>query len=60
MAKKTTKTNTHYNFNDAWEELLENQDFVNAFLSEVLEDYIIKQRWYGGKASVGMVEKQAS
>jgi maltose alpha-D-glucosyltransferase/alpha-amylase len=53
MAKKTTKnqTQTQYNFNNAWEELLENKAFVKAFLSEVLEDYITKQRWYGGKAS---------
>ncbi|MEM6686244.1 MAG: trehalose synthase [Bacteroidota bacterium] len=51
MTKKTTKTKAHYNFNDAWEELLENKNFVKAFLSDVLEDYIIKQRWYGGKAS---------
>lgn len=51
MTKKTAKTKTHYNFNDSWETLLENKAFVNAFLSEVLEDYIIKQRWYGGKAS---------
>jgi maltose alpha-D-glucosyltransferase/alpha-amylase len=50
MAKNTTQQ-PHYNFNDSWEELLENKDFVNAFLSEVLEDYITKQRWYGGKAS---------
>ncbi|PTX62677.1 maltose alpha-D-glucosyltransferase/alpha-amylase [Kordia periserrulae] len=51
MTKKTIKTKTHYNFNDSWETLLENKAFVNAFLSEVLEDYITKQRWYGGKAS---------
>jgi len=51
MTKKTTKTKAQYNFNDSWEELLENKDFVKAFLSDVLEDYILKQRWYGGKAS---------
>lgn len=34
-----------------WEELLDNTDFVKIFLSDVLEDYIIKQRWYGGKSS---------
>jgi maltose alpha-D-glucosyltransferase/alpha-amylase len=39
---KTTKS---------WEELLDSDDFVKVFLSDVLEDYIIKQRWYGGKAS---------
>ena len=40
-----------FNFDDKWEELIENKDFVKVFLSEVLEDYIKKQRWYGGKAS---------
>lgn len=39
------------NFNERWEDLLENEMFVKVFLSDVLEDYIIKQRWYGGKAS---------
>ena len=42
----------HFNFNDSWEELLENKDFVKIFLSDVLNNYIITQRWYGGKASV--------
>jgi len=40
-----------YNFDVAWEELLENKDFLTIFLSEILEKYIVKQRWYGGKAS---------
>lgn len=40
-----------YKFDDKWEELLNNSDFVNAFLSDVLENYIVKQRWYGGKSS---------
>jgi len=55
MAKKSTKTtNLHeppFNFDVRWEELMENKDFVKIFLSDVLEDYIIKQRWYGGKSS---------
>ncbi len=54
MAKKSTKTTTlqpPYNFNDKWEELLENKEFIKVFLSDVLEDYIVRQRWYGGKAS---------
>ena len=42
----------HFNFDNSWEELLENKDFVKVFLSDILENYIIKQRWYGGKASV--------
>jgi maltose alpha-D-glucosyltransferase/alpha-amylase len=36
---------------EAWEVLLDNEAFVKTFLSDVLEDYIIKQRWYGGKSS---------
>ncbi|NVJ89697.1 MAG: trehalose synthase [Flavobacteriaceae bacterium] len=34
-----------------WEKLIEDKDFVDVFLSEVLEEYIQKQRWYGGKSS---------
>jgi len=53
MSNKVSKTSkpVNYNFNDGWENLLENKEFVKVFLSDVLEDYIIKQRWYGGKAS---------
>jgi len=53
MLKKVANQNLQspYHFNESWEELLENQDFLKIFLSDVLEDYIIKQRWYGGKAS---------
>lgn len=39
------------NFDLSWEEIMDNEDFVSMFLSEVLEDYIQKQRWYGGKSS---------
>jgi len=54
MAKKLTKTTglqSPYNFNEKWEELLESEAFIKVFLSDVLENYIVKQRWYGGKAS---------
>lgn len=40
-----------YNFDDNWNQILDNEEFVKLFLSDVLENYIIKQRWYGGKAS---------
>lgn len=36
---------------EPWEVLLDNSDFVKIFLSDVLEDYIKKQRWFGGKSS---------
>lgn len=53
MTKKAIDTSkkTLYNFDDNWEELLENKKFVKVFLSDVLEQYILEQRWYGGKAS---------
>ncbi|MBT8310200.1 MAG: trehalose synthase [Flavobacteriaceae bacterium] len=53
MAKKESNSvmKTTYAFDVPWEGLLDNEDFVSAFLSDVLEDYILKQRWYGGKAS---------
>ena len=53
MSNKASETSlpATYKFNDDWENLLENKEFVKVFLSDVLEDYIIKQRWYGGKAS---------
>nr|WP_321222692.1 trehalose synthase [uncultured Psychroserpens sp.] len=54
MSKKP-KASTHlqppFNFDDKWEELVDNKEFVKVFLSDVLEEYITKQRWYGGKAS---------
>lgn len=47
----TTNIQPPYNFDVDWNNLMENDDFVKVFLSDVLEDYIVKQRWYGGKAS---------
>ena len=47
-----TKPNTIiYSSKNKWENLIEDKGFVNVFLSDVLEDYIQKQRWYGGKSS---------
>ncbi len=53
MSKKTANiaTQQSLNFNEKWESLLDNENFVKVFLSDVLENYILKQRWYGGKAS---------
>ena len=35
----------------SWQELLTDDDFCSVFFSNVLEKYIQKQRWYGGKSS---------
>ncbi|MBT4413545.1 MAG: trehalose synthase, partial [Polaribacter sp.] len=52
--KKEAKTNfkkTVFSSYQKWEELIEDKEFINVFLSDVLEEYIQKQRWYGGKSS---------
>ena len=53
MAKQsaTNKEASIFSAKSNWEELIENKDFVKVFLADVLEDYIQKQRWYGGKSS---------
>ena len=50
-SKKSKSEQPFYKFDVPWEELLENKDFLNVFLSDILEKYIIKRRWYGGKGS---------
>ena len=42
---------TIFSSTNNWEELIEDKDFVKVFLSDILEEYIQKQRWYGGKSS---------
>jgi maltose alpha-D-glucosyltransferase/alpha-amylase len=53
MSKNTSerKINHPISFDENWENLLENKEFINTLFSDVLEDYIVKQRWYAGKAS---------
>ncbi len=52
MAKlDTSKMKSPSKFTATWETLMEDQGFLKMFLSEVLEEYIVKQRWYGGKSS---------
>lgn len=47
----TASANPLFKSNDSWEVLLDNEGFVKTFLSDVLEAYIVQQRWYGGKSS---------
>ncbi|PWG04202.1 trehalose synthase [Polaribacter aquimarinus] len=52
IEKTNSKSNSMlFSSESKWEELIKDKDFVNVFLSDVLEDYILKQRWYGGKSS---------
>jgi trehalose synthase-fused probable maltokinase len=38
-------------FNIDWKDAFEDESFVKIFASDILENYIINKRWYGGKAS---------
>ncbi|TRX35679.1 trehalose synthase [Flavobacterium restrictum] len=38
-------------FNANWKNAFEDDEFVKVFSSDILENYIINKRWYGGKAS---------
>lgn len=38
-------------FKTNWENAFEEKEFLKVFSSDILENYIIKKRWYGGKAS---------
>lgn len=38
-------------FKTDWKTAFEDADFVKVFSSDILEQYIVNKRWYGGKAS---------
>lgn len=38
-------------FHTDWNDALEDENFIKIFASDILENYIINKRWYGGKAS---------
>lgn len=38
-------------FNVGWKSAFEDEEFIKVFSSDILENYIINKRWYGGKAS---------
>jgi maltose alpha-D-glucosyltransferase/alpha-amylase len=48
----TKENHPKYEFLDInWENAFENENFLQVFSSDILEEYIVKKRWYGGKAS---------
>lgn len=38
-------------FKTDWKQAFDDEEFVKVFSSDILENYIINKRWYGGKAS---------
>lgn len=44
-------TNATFEFNSEWKNAFTDENFIKIFSSDILENYIINKRWYGGKAS---------
>ena len=42
---------TPFVFKTDWKNAFEDEEFIKVFSSDILENYIINKRWYGGKAS---------
>jgi trehalose synthase-fused probable maltokinase len=40
-----------FEFKVSWNEAFDDDNFIKTFSSDILENYIINKRWYGGKAS---------
>lgn len=51
MSEEIKHISTIFKYDSSWDELFDNSTFIKDFCSDVLEDYIVSQRWYGGKAS---------
>lgn len=53
MSKKVpSNVNTSdFQFKCSWEEAFEDAEFIKTFSTEILEDYVLKKRWYAGKSS---------
>ncbi len=43
--------NLIFKYDCSWEDLLDQERFHQEFCEDILEPYILNQRWYGGKAS---------
>lgn len=43
--------NLVFKYETTWEDLIEDERFLKEFCEDILEPYILNQRWYGGKAS---------
>ena len=41
-----------YHTDVPWEQLMDDAAFVKAFLSDVLEEYVQQQRWYGANPAI--------
>ncbi|MGB8703602.1 MAG: trehalose synthase, partial [Gillisia sp.] len=53
MSDKAVKNEQHtqFQFKTEWKDAFNDPEFVKIFSTEILEDYILKKRWYAGKSS---------
>jgi trehalose synthase-fused probable maltokinase len=53
MKKNTSSEpfSTPFIFNTDWKDAFDDPDFLKDFSADILESYIVKKRWYGGKSS---------
>ncbi|XLS27736.1 trehalose synthase [Flavobacteriaceae bacterium M23B6Z8] len=54
MNQKSTDQDTFktpFSFKIRWEDAFESEEFLKVFSEDILEEYIVKKRWYAGKAS---------
>ena len=42
---------TPFAFKSEWKNAFNDDEFIKVFSSDILENYIINKRWYGGKSS---------
>ncbi|MEE2772717.1 MAG: trehalose synthase, partial [Bacteroidota bacterium] len=47
----TQMQETEFNFKCDWNGAFEDPEFIKTFSTEILENYILKKRWYAGKSS---------
>jgi trehalose synthase-fused probable maltokinase len=54
MKSKATDQDTFktpFSFKTKWEDAFSSEEFLKVFAEDILEEYIVKKRWYAGKAS---------
>ena len=49
--KEKTLNKETFNYNSDWKDLMKVDEFKNELKEDILENYIIHQRWYGAKSS---------
>ncbi len=51
MKNANDSFNTPFIFKTDWKNAFDDHDFLKDFSADILESYIVKKRWYGGKSS---------